>query len=46
MDVFTEQIGIINKNNYTYYNPKNFDIFFNKPDEKKKILITIYNAFI
>ena len=45
MDVFTEQIGIINKNNYTYYNPKNFDIFFNKPDEKKKILITIDDAF-
>ena len=45
MDVFTEQINIINKNNYNYYNPKNFDIFFNKPDEKKKILITIDDAF-
>ena len=37
MDVFTEQIDIINKNNYNYYNPKNFNIFFNKLNKKKKI---------
>jgi len=45
MDVFTKQINIINENNYYYYNPKNFDIFFKKPDKKKKILITIDDAF-
>ena len=45
MDIFIKQISIINENNYNYYNPKNFDIFFNNPDEKKKILITIDDAF-
>ena len=45
MDFFIKQISIINENNYNYYNPKNFDIFFNNPDEKKKIFITIDDAF-
>ena len=45
MDIFIKQISIINENNYNYYNPKNFDIFFNNFDEKKKILITIDDAF-
>ena len=45
MDIFIKQISIINENNYNYYNPKNFDIFFNDFDEKKKILITIDDAF-
>ena len=36
MDIFIKQISIINENNYNYYNPKNFDIFFNNSDEKKK----------
>ena len=45
MDIFIKQISIINENNYNYYNPKNFDIFFNNSDEKKKILITIDDAF-
>ena len=45
MDIFIKQISIINENNYNYYNPKNFDIFFNNSDEKKKILITIDDEF-
>ena len=45
MDIFIKQITIINENNYNYYNPKNFDIFFKNPDKKKKILITIDDAF-
>ena len=45
MDVFKKQINIINKNNYTYYNPINFDNFFKEPNSEKKILITIDDAF-
>ena len=45
MDIFIKQISIINENNYNYYDPKNFDIFFKNPDKKKKILITIDDAF-
>ena len=45
MDIFEKQINIINENNYTYYNPINFDNFFNEPDSKKKILITVDDAF-
>jgi peptidoglycan/xylan/chitin deacetylase (PgdA/CDA1 family) len=45
MDIFKKQINIINKNNYTYYNPMNFDNFFKNPDAEKKILITIDDAF-
>ena len=36
MDIFKKQINIINKNNYTYYNPMNFDNFFKNPDTEKK----------
>ena len=46
MDIFIKQISIINENNYNYYNPKNFDIFFKNPDKKKKKLIKIDDAFI
>ena len=45
MDIFKKQINIINKNNYTYYNPMNFDNFFKNPDAEKKILITNDDAF-
>jgi len=45
MDIFKKQINIINKNNYIYYNPINFDNFFKNPDAEKKILITIDDAF-
>jgi len=45
MDIFKKQINIINENKYSYYNPKNFDNFFENPTEEKKILITIDDAF-
>ncbi len=45
MDIFKKQIEIINNKNYEYENPKNFDLKFKKPKSKKKILITIDDAF-
>ena len=45
MDIFKKQINIINENNYIYYNPVNFDNFFENPDAEKKILVTIDDAF-
>ena len=45
MDIFKKQINIINNSNYSFYNPINFENFFQKPNEKKKILITIDDAF-
>ena len=45
MDIFKKQINIINEGNYSYYNPINFENFFNNPNEEKKILITIDDAF-
>jgi len=46
MDIFKKQINKINENNYGYYNPLNFNTFFEKPNSEKKILITIDDAFI
>ena len=45
MDVFTKQINIIKDKRYEFENPKNFDLTFNKPKSKKKILLTIDDAF-
>ena len=45
IDIFKKQIEKINDNNYTFYNPKNIDNFFKKPNTEKKILITIDDAF-
>ena len=45
MDVFKKQINIIKDKGYEFENPKNFDLAFNKPKSKKKILITIDDAF-
>ncbi len=45
MDIFKKQIDIIKKKKYEFENPKNFDLEFNKPKSKKKILITIDDAF-
>jgi len=36
MDIFRKQIEVINENNYIYFNPKDIDNFFEKPDAKKK----------
>jgi len=45
MEIFKKQIDIIKKNNYEFYTPKKFDLEFNKPKLKKKILISIDDAF-
>ena len=45
MDIFKEQIKIINDSNYNYYNLDNFESFFKNPNKEKKILITIDDAF-
>ena len=45
MDIFKQQIKIIKKFNYTFYDPKNLEENFNIPKIEKKILITIDDAF-
>ena len=45
MDVFKKHMNIIKSKNYEFENPYNFDLNFNKPKSKKKILITIDDAF-
>ena len=45
MNIFKKQINIIKSKNYEFESPKNFDLKFNKPKSKKKILITIDDAF-
>jgi len=45
MSVFKKQINIIKNKNYEFESPENFDLEFNKPKSKKKILITIDDAF-
>jgi len=45
MSVFKKQIDIIKDKNYEFENPKNFDLKFSQPKSKKKILITIDDAF-
>ena len=46
MDVFKQQIEIIKKNNFGFFDPKNFSEEFNKVKTDKKILITIDDAFL
>ena len=45
IDIFQEHLNIIRQNNFSFLNPKNFDFEFNKISEKKKILLTIDDAF-
>ena len=45
MDIFKKQINIIKNKNYEFEIPESFDLSFNKPKTKKKILITIDDAF-
>ncbi len=45
MDIFRKQIDIINMHNFKFYNPINFENEFNIPKVKKKVLITIDDAF-
>ncbi len=45
MNIFKEHIDIIRKNNFAFFNPKDFDLEFNKEKAEKKFLITIDDAF-
>ncbi len=45
MNIFIEQIKIIRELNYSFYNPKDLEKNFYIPKIKKKILITIDDAF-
>ncbi len=45
MDIFKQHIQIIKDLNYNFYNPKSFVNDFNKPKNKKEILITIDDGF-
>ena len=46
MDVFKKQIEIIKRNNFEFFDPKNFSEAFDKVKTDKKILITIDDAFL
>ena len=45
MNIFKEQMSIINTLNYKFYNPQRLQNNFNIPKNKKEILITIDDAF-
>ena len=45
MDIFKEQINIIKRLNYKFYDPKMLNKNFILPKKEKKILITIDDAF-
>ncbi len=45
MDVFRDQMNIIKNLNYNFYDPKFLIEEFDKPKDKKKILITIDDGF-
>ena len=45
MDIFKSQIDIIYNNNFKFYNPAKFEKEFSTPKSKKKILLTIDDAF-
>ena len=46
MDIFKEQISIINTLIYKFYDPQRLQKNFNIPKNKKEILITIDDAFL
>ena len=45
IDIFKEHLNIIRDNNFSFLNPKNFELEFNRVSEEKKILLTIDDAF-
>ena len=45
MDIFKEHMDIIKNSTFNFLNPNNFDDKFSTPKSKKKILITIDDAF-
>jgi len=46
MDIFKQQIKIIEDSNYKFNNPNEFEKIFSTPKTKKEILITIDDAFL
>ena len=46
MDIFKQQMEIIQDSNYAFYNPNNFVKNFYLPKKDKKILMTIDDAFL
>ena len=46
MDIFKEQMSIINTLNYKFYDPQRLQKKFDTPKNKKEILITIDDAFL
>ena len=46
MDIFKEQMSIINTSNYKFFDPQYLQKEFNLPKNKKEILITIDDAFL
>ena len=46
MDIFKKHIELIRENNIHFFNPKNFDKEFHKKKTKKKVLLTIDDAFL
>lgn len=45
MNIFKKQIELIKENNYEFYDPGKFKLIFETPKKRKKILITIDDAF-
>jgi peptidoglycan/xylan/chitin deacetylase (PgdA/CDA1 family) len=45
MDIFEKHIDLINKSNFAFHHPKDFENNFNSYKERKKILLTIDDAF-
>ena len=45
MHMFKDQMKMIIKNDLDFYNPEEFNLNFKKPKKRKKILITIDDAF-
>ena len=46
MDVFKEHVRFIKNSKFDFYNPKEFEENFDRPKKKKKILLTIDDAFL
>ena len=45
INIFQKHLDIIRENNFSFLNPKNFELEFNKVNREKKILLTIDDAF-
>ena len=45
MEIFEKQIELIEKQQISFINPNDFKLNFNIPKSKKKILLTIDDAF-